>query len=618
MALRIPVQQGPQVDPTVAPTVRSQPTMGLSNFGGGAATDAAFGQARGMANDVQRIAMDAEDRAQEAQFNELTAKLGAEEVRLKKELAKVRGKDVLPAATKTYQDWDKSVQDISKGATSERVRARLAQASGNGRLALQRFVEPYTQKELENYEGSVVEEHLKAEENAAIQSFADPFRVAMAHDEQERTLRRYAQKTGKPPEWAEGRIAESRSRINRGVVNQFLAAGDDLSARNYFNENKDGFLGSDQIAVKGALEEGSYLGQSQREEDRIMASAKTEEEALAEARKLKDPKLREMTGRRLEHRFSNERRLESQAYETRVEGAVKRITEKWNPDNIRGIPTVEDVVGAPEWDALKDKDRAALGKIFRQVNGLEAIDTDPRTYTRLYGLSAQELAGYSETRLLTEFGTKLSPQDYQEAVKLWKAARDTRSPEKFNGLISDNDMILSSMAGVGLGGIKKGDTLAAISGEKADQGKAEMYALFRKAVDAKLQAEHAVTGKNADDKKKREIIEKLALDWGREVTTTGGFSSWGRGYTRPTEDTHKVKLGEFVRDPEMAKRETIVMAPETRADFFNYARSVPGLLPRGMSQHEFESKHRDRINLAYLSKLAGADDARVAQILEGK
>jgi len=617
VAIHLPRRGLPDVQQGIAPAPLQRPSMDLSNFGGGQAVENAFNQSRALAGDTADIIFKEEMRAQEAQLNDLDTQLGGLEGKSRDAILAAKGAAAAEAQTKTLQDFDKQASEVLKGATSERVKERLRNSIEKRRIALEGTTNGHVRGQLLQYEEEKARSKVALERDNAIKSM-DPLRVAMALDEQHSTLRTYAALSGKPKDWLDAELAKETSTIHQGVINQYLASGQDKAANDYFAKHKDEILGSVQPSIKADLEAGSYLAESQREEDRIASSGKSEEEMYAEARKIKDSKLRDLVERRLDQRISRDKRAAEATYAKNLDGFVKRVSEKWVPNNVSSAYTVEDVVGWDSWNKLESRDQKALKKLFDVVNGKEAAETDNLAFTKLNAMSKAELASLTSEQLYLKFRPSFTDEHYRQyVVPAWNAARD-KSGEKFNSLISDNDTILSALASVGVGGIVKGDTLAAISGEKADPVKAETFKLFKFAIDAKREAYHAKTGKNPDDKWMREEAERLALEWGRDIFLDRGWA--GMGESRKKVYT-TYKFGDLVRDQKIVERVKtgpLVIHHETRQDFFRYAQSIPGLLPRGMSQQEFEANHRERINTAYLAKLAGADDATVAKILEGK
>lgn len=438
MALQLPRSTGPQVAPSVAPTVRSVPTMDISNFGGGPGPHAAFGEARGLAQDVQRIALDAEGRAQEAQYNELVTRLGTEEVRLKNELRKVKGKDALAAADNTYSAWDKFVQETSKGATSARVRERLQEAAAIRRNAIQADAEPYAQRQMEEYEGTVVEERLKAEENAAIQAFSDPVRVGLALDEQQRTIRSYGQKTGKPPEWVNARVAEGGSRIHRGIISRQLQADPSAAAR-YFASVKDKMTAQDIAAVERPLALASLNHGALENAERIMNSGEVEsvdlltgkqsrkevslDEALEKSKEIEDLELRKQTQGELVRMDSLRKHAKQEAYQADVESALTSV-EKGEKVSIETLAR------------LGVTDRQKILSLQREMAKKSDRESDLDILNAVYESSPQERAKLQASDML-ELKGKLSEEDYKKVKEqILSDKKDAAKPESATAKLS--------------------------------------------------------------------------------------------------------------------------------------------------------------------------------------
>lgn len=584
MALRIPGAPLPQVDPQTAPTVRVRPSMDASNFGGGRAVDGAFNQARGLAGDVSEIAFREEMRALEAQKNKASTLLGKAEYDGRAALYAVQGEGALEAQGKMLQDFDKSAEEILKGVTSQRARSEMATDIERRRIALEGTTKGYVRGELLKFEEEKAFSKVQSEGDNAIQSM-DPLRVAMALDEQHNTLKKYAALSGKPKEWLDVQSAKEASRVHRGVISQYLAAGDDITAKNYFEANKGEILNSASVADD--VKSGSYLGSSQREEDRIASSGKSEEEMLRDARGIKDERLRDLVIDRLEKRWSQDKRAAAAAYSGKLDDYVKRIVEKWTPSNGPATATVQDVIG-PEWGRLKSADQGALKKLFNQVNGHEVAETDPAAYTRLYGMDQGQLASFSDGALLREFGTKLSPQDYQEAVKLWKKAKEEPA-EVYRGGLKDRDAILDAMKGTGLGALSKDDTFLSASDDKR---KAKEITRFMGLVSREEAAWTRRTGKPPKPEEYRAMVENVALNESRTVT----LKRYDMGVDDlDSDETRRI----FNLTEDELNEEEIDIPKDWKNILFNLAKSEGGIDQR-VSVDDFERQYRPRLNRAYV------------------
>src|SRR3990167_1937193 len=152
MALQIPRSSLPGVAPRTPPDVRPP---SAPDFGGGEAAQRAYGQARGLANDVSGIVVQEEMRAQEAQFNELSILADKAEFDRKAALSKVQGKAALEASRSALADFDKDVEGIGGQATSRAIRKKLALRMERNRMGLQSFAEGHSRREMDRYSSEV-------------------------------------------------------------------------------------------------------------------------------------------------------------------------------------------------------------------------------------------------------------------------------------------------------------------------------------------------------------------------------------------------------------------------------------------------------------------------------
>ncbi len=159
----------------------------------------------------------------------------------------------------------------------------------------------------------------------------------------EEKARDIAEAKGLAPEAVKAFILKEKSSLHSSVIGQMLADGEDLAASAYFKGVKK--LGEltdrDQVVISKQVEEGSLRASSQAATDRIMEKGLDHSSALAAARDIKDPKVRDETVRRVNARFA-----ENNAIEAENERAMKK--EAWQIVEKDGV------------DALTPSQRAAL------------------------------------------------------------------------------------------------------------------------------------------------------------------------------------------------------------------------------------------------------------------
>lgn len=125
------------------------------------------------------------------------------------------------------------------------------------------------------------------------------------------TIRKNAQRLGQSAEEIKQSINKYNDRMVDGVVANLLAKGSDRQASEFYEEHKE--LVTDvkvRARIVKSLEEESIRGESQRQSDGIMNNAglDTNEKKQDEARKIKDPKVRDATIKRVNSRIAENKR----------------------------------------------------------------------------------------------------------------------------------------------------------------------------------------------------------------------------------------------------------------------------------------------------------------------
>lgn len=427
----IPRSGGIRALPGVAPTVRRRPSLGEESFGGGAAAAGAMAAAGKLAQGVEDIAVRAHERAEEAQFNELVARIENQEVTLKTELSRVQGKAALQAADQTIVKWDEFGGELLDEAMTDRTRARLASTLDRQRVALRAFSEPHAQREMVAFEAQSLEERVTGAENAAIVS-GDPLRVGLALEDQFIALSRFAQLTGKPPEWLKNNVAARESRIHRGLLVRMIGQGKGLAAKEYLTANKEHLVAGDLLAVEDDVLRGSALGQAQNLADQIEEKYPDpkDQTALLKNQPDLDPQVRAMVEDMLWTRGQRRKVMEAGDYADLQDEVMKAIT---GPRPLAGLPgilgglgrpdTAEQAVGPDRWAKLSADDQAKAAKVFRQME----LGAEPdmragggsgwQAWTKWSGIPVADRAKMTDAQMWLQLRPLLDDQFYAAALK---------------------------------------------------------------------------------------------------------------------------------------------------------------------------------------------------------
>lgn len=425
MALEIPREQGPNLRTQPISRIRPGILLDRASFGGGPEVAAAMGASSDLARGMAEISGHHVERAEEARFNELAAQLAGEEVRLRTQLEKVEGLGALEASDRMLTDWDAFGEKLQGEAMTDRMRERLGSALALKKVSLQAFGEPYAQDQVKRYETQVLNERLDKEEAIAIQS-GDPLRAGLSIEEQYLALGAHARATGKSQEWLDNQVLSRESRIHGGLIGRMLNAGKDQDAQKYFEANKGRLTPVDLLRLENAVQDGSTLGDAQRQADLLFHGSKTPDDAYAAAEKISDPKVRQLTERILEHRYDRQERAADRAYESAFEAAAKDVqgyaAAARTAGILAGAETPEQAVGVERWNALKVKDQAVLTKLWIQASGHGEPATNWGAWTRWSGLTPEQRAAIPDGRMMTEWRTQLDDQFFAAALRDRKEA----------------------------------------------------------------------------------------------------------------------------------------------------------------------------------------------------
>lgn len=617
---RIPQYELGDVTPQPLPGVRVGGDFPISAVGGGRA----FGQAQ----EAARSLLDtAESIAQEERRKALKARL-AEEDRAFFEWERQifydpktgafhrKGKDAFSAP--------ETVVEAYRKFTGEREKEL---ADPDLRLAYREMVQGRFEELMRRLDRHVAQErHRVTIEGAAIQAETAKERAALdpAFATAELVIALDAVLTkGRELGWDKERIAfemrREESDLHRRVIEKMLSEGRDIDASRYFGDVRPKLDDETLKHLAPKLRLGAVRGQARRIEDEIFSGPRPSGlgEALQKARELagEDGDVRDEAVARVRTRWEQERRAQEEAYDKEVERAA-RILENTNGDF--------DFVPDDMWQLFRARERAALMEFAAALRKPAQEEEEAKAISEFWvGMSHQDRAALKPGEFLIRFRGRVSKENFEEmakAVDLAKRSRvgDPEAVEKYKSLFTTQEMLLDGFKASRVVGVGPTDDAETIG---KDEKKKIAFGLFKKAVDARMAAYHADTGRNPDDRKKKEIIDQVALLWAKELQFVKPRPPSHAPHTEYRGEVLR-RFGELVdMDPEDAKflkDWRIRIDGRIRREFYNLARSKPGAIPVDMDQARFEYEYRDRINRAYLSLLAGASDADIAAILEGR
>lgn len=495
-----PIQQ------TALPTRRLNINAPIEAFGGGQAV-AQIGEAsRGMLGATEKFVLEEKRKADDLATTGAWEKMVSEKNRLmfsETGAMNRKGQNAFGVMDEYTPQFKKYNDDLEQSLANEDQKRLFRQMRGKYEVEFGGQLQHHTFSESKIFEEEQTKSAISTLQDDAVKNFHLPGKIEENVNLLRAKLGNYAADNGKPKEWVDENVGKAVSETHSKVIGRMLANGDDITAKNYFKQNKKLISGVDAARLEGALEEGSTRGESQRLADGIETEAGDLTVALAMAKEKSrgNPKLREALEQRLEHRFG----VKSQQMHVARE---RSFLEAANV--IENTPSMDpaDVSNVPGWQSLLPGQRAALKSLVEQkLNPPEK--TDATTWTKYVGMPPEQLAKVTEAQLVMELKPKLTMSDFKSMTLRWASAREAvANPAKsaeIKSMYTDEEMVFESLRKAGIAGIGENDKVGELKDDKA-----AAYQKFRELVDREWQTA-AVGGKMPSGKDKKLIAERLAL-----------------------------------------------------------------------------------------------------------
>lgn len=448
-----------------------------------------------LARGLGQYVADEKRKQDEIAILEADNKLGALETDLTTKASQFRGKDALQAAPAVQADWQQSTDEIRQGLTNDDQRMAFEKRAAGRYQSLRSNVAQHTDAELKRYDLDTTTAGVKTALNDAIQNFEDPRKIERSVADSQAIIDKFADRNGWSPEKRKEVQADAVSSIHSGVLTRLADSGQDLTAKQYFNDHKTEIQGNDLLQAQRMISAGSIRGESQRQADKILAKKDLNlTEAVAEARAITDPEVRDAIEQRIRADFA-ERANNLRAEREQVMTAATNIVERTRDFN--SIPT--SLVAT-----MDVNERKSLRSYADELNGKGAggIKTDLSTFYNL-----ETMATTPETRDkfleldLNQYKSKLSPSDFEEMAKLQGSSRkgDAAAEAKLQWTQSKHQIIGSVMNSALIGITKKGKVKDVAA-----------RASFRSAVDAEVSRIQSATNKPVTLEQVKQIANELA------------------------------------------------------------------------------------------------------------
>lgn len=477
-----------------------------------------------------------------------------------------RGRDAFGLPEEVLGAFDKKVAEIERGLSNRDQRLAFRRSANARRFDIHRRIQVHVAGEIRRYDDEVTEGYVGTEVDGAIAAAGDPARVQLGLARASAALTDHAGRNGRPPEWLQGKVADVSTRIHAGVIERLLAQGQDRAAQDYYRETRAAIAGSRQAHLERALEIGSTRGESQRQADRILLEHRDLTEAVAAARKIKDPAVRDATETRVKDYFATAKAAEAEKRTEafrRAAGVLER-----SGGNLASM--------APGDLALLDpSQRSALETRSRQIReGVEPV-TNYETYYGLMSLaSADETRGKFLQADLLAHRHELSHRHFEELARLQTSLRSgTKADEVLDGYRTKKQVVDDALASIKIDPTPKHGTKHA-----------EVANNFRKRVDQEVLGLQAQTGKKATSADVQDIVDRLLI----QGTIPGSgwfFDDRKRLYElKPGEtlaiDVDEIPAAERAKIEDALRRNNRPVNAATIVELFRRKHLRPSALPR--------------------------------------
>lgn len=418
------VESNPTIANQPLPSQRLNPDAPLEAFGGGASAEAVTAAGQGVLASVKKIADEEQAKAddlatQEAYSKTVTLKNGL--FWNQKTGAFLRkGKDAFGITEEYGTQFDKGADEIEKNLGNQTQKQMYKKMRLQQKLELTGNLERHTFTEAQTFDDETTEAGLITTQDDAVLNYQNPGKIQESLDVQKALIISNAQRLGKPAEWVRLKLEDTQSKTHAKVINRMLANGQDLTAKTYFDSVKQELTGADSAVLEKSLEEGTLRGESQRQTDTIMAKTDSRGEALEQAKKIKDPKLRDEVEQRVNQSWTERKQVQKEAQDSLYLQSTNML------DNAGAGAVPRNVIPPNVWSQLS----------LEQRNALENRTADPqnndKAFLEFWSMNTTQMAALKQADFETMYWSKFDKTHRTRAENQWKEARDAAANATLN------------------------------------------------------------------------------------------------------------------------------------------------------------------------------------------
>lgn len=503
-----------------APQARAN--VPIEAFGGGSANRVGEALA-GLGRAVEDYQLKERDKADRARLWDAEYQRQQFELELEKQGYSRKQRNAINVEAELADNYNKKIKEIEDGLSNDNQKEMFRQKAQNGLLGFRHKMARHELGERNKYDNELINAAVTNYRQSGIENFHDPALVFESIKNQKDAIADYAERNGESAATLKLKMQEVENSTHAGVISRMIDSNQDLRAKGYFEAIKENLDGTTAGKLQKLIDEGSFRGEAQRSTDSLIEKFGDGAEALARARDIKDPKLRDEVVGRIKQRNSENQLMERQLREDTFDEGMSILANNGYD---------YDLLPQEKLAVLTQKERDALKEYGRKKRQGQDVKTNWDLYYKLYD-EPKTLANIR----LNEYKHQLGDAEFKELVKLQQKSRRGGGSDlsELEQIETKNQILKSYMPLAGV-----------VTDKNATKEDREKEIKFRRFAQDELQRKQTELGRELTNNEFRETLDKLTL----EVVTDEGFI-W---------DTKKPLFDVSMEDVPSKEREKIIEA----------------------------------------------------------
>lgn len=437
-----------------------------------------------------------------------------------------RGKDSLAEPGRVGQEYDKFTGTLRESMANGRQQLMVDKLVAARRKDIGGILSRHVYSEMRTFDATETQSYIKNSQQAAALNYNDPERVYLEVDRQNAAITDWAKRNGMSGSATEKQMrSQAISDTHVGVIERYLANGQDQLGQEYFKHVKPEIAGDDAIKVEQKLKVASTEGSGQR----AAADAWTK----FGPRSITDPvdqnkmedEMRKAIGDDplvVKSALASLRERTSAHNATQREYNEKNSSDVWT--QVASGASISQITRMPQYLSLPGKQQAEVKAYVQDRAKRDRGDSDLKTYYDLVNMATDpsKRSEFAAINLYDGYRKNLSDADFKHFATLQAAMRNGNVKEADR--LAASDRVQSQMVNEALLSMKLDPTPS----EKTSRSDTEKVLSFRRAVRESVRMLEQQQQKNATDEQVQGIVDNLLVKGTVVGSGVGGFFTTDR------------------------------------------------------------------------------------------